>query len=511
MSGDKVVIYGLAFFIPIIFFVYMAIDVLLRNPKKTEHRLASSFAVCFALMYTAEYARHQLPISYSPAISNLFYANVAICIAGVALHFAAKVSGMDKRMSRYLYPWVFYLPMLGIVANLLTSGDAIASSRFEQAGFWIVSEYNAAYYIAYSVSNVIILLYLYMLYRGRKRAETKERRQMFNLLIIGGGITSAWLIGFGYFEFGKWLPPNSQNYSGIVWCFTLRLAMIRFDFMNYAYKRYERMFDVNPAAIVLIEPSGRIREANPSARQLLGCVDPASVSIFSLVDDGLRAAVQSGREIKDYEATIASGNERIDVLIDGDYMTIDNELRTVLIMRDVTLQKRNQQQIEFMAYNDALTNLPNRRCFYHRLESVIREAETDGSRVAVVLIDLDHFKSVNDRYGHEAGDVVLQHAAAAIEETVRDIGKPGRLGGDEFVMFIRHAPSDVYVQETVERLRSRLTGRPARYANHALNVEASIGVSYYPDHGTDVDTLMMQADKAMYEEKRLSHRQTLAR
>ena len=121
------------------------------------------------------------------------------------------------------------------------------------------------------------------------------------------------------------------------------------------------------------------------------------------------------------------------------------------------------------------------------------------------MIDLDHFKSINDKYGHEAGDVVLQHAAAVIEESARDIGKAGRLGGDEFVMFIRNAASDDYVQEKVVQLRNRLSGTVIRYGEHALTVEASIGVSYFPDHGTDVDTLMMQADKTMYAEKRLSH------
>jgi len=506
MSGTEVVLYGLAYLFPIIFFVFTVVEVLLRNPNRTEHRLVSLVAFCFLLMFATEYARHQLPIEYSARLSNYVYANAGICIAGVALHFAAKVSGLDKRMPRLLYPWVFHIPTLGILANLLTSGHAIASSRFVEAGLWILPEYNTAYYITYSLSNAIIILYLFILYRGWKKAQSKERRQIFKLLLIGGCITSAWLIVFGYFNFGEWLPPNSQNYAGIIWCFTLRLAMIRFDFMNYAYKRYERMFDMNPAAIVLIDMSGHIREANASAKQLLKGIDTDRFSLFTLFDDGLRAAVQAGREIKDYEAAIACESEQLEVLIDGDHMTIDNELRTVLIIRDVTLQKRNQRQIEYMAYNDALTKLPNRRCFYHRLDTVIREAQRDGTRLALILIDLDHFKSINDMHGHEAGDVVLQHAAAAIEETARSIGKAGRLGGDEFVMFIRDAASDDYVQETVAQLRNRLSGTVIPYGEHELTVEASIGVSYYPDQATDVDTLMMQADKAMYAEKRLSHR-----
>ncbi|WP_027087008.1 histidine kinase N-terminal 7TM domain-containing diguanylate cyclase [Cohnella panacarvi] len=505
MSGTKVVLYGLAYFIPIIFFVCMAVDVLLRNPKRTEHRLVSLVAICFLLMFATEYARHQMPIEYSARISTYVYANAGICIAGVALHFAAKVSELDKRMPRWLYPWIFHVPTLGIIANLLTSGHAIASSRFFEAGVWFPPEYNTAYYVSYSLSNAVIILYLFMLYRGWKKAQSKERRQIFKLLLIGGSVTSAWLILLGYFNFGEWLPPNSQNYAGIIWCFTLRLAMIRFDFMNHEYKRYERMFDMNPAAIVLIDMDGRIREANPSARQLLGGIDTDRFSLFTLLDDGLKTSVQAGREIKDFEATIACGSELLEVLIDGDYMTVDNELRTVLIIRDVTLQKRNQRQIEYMAYNDALTKLPNRRCFYYRLDTVIREAQLNGSRLALVMIDLDHFKSINDKYGHEAGDVVLQYAAAAIEESARGIGKAGRLGGDEFVMFIRNVASDDYVQETVAQLRNRLSGTVIRYGEHALTVEASIGVSYFPDQGTDVDTLMMQADKAMYAEKRLSH------
>jgi diguanylate cyclase (GGDEF)-like protein len=192
----------------------------------------------------------------------------------------------------------------------------------------------------------------------------------------------------------------------------------------------------------------------------------------------------------------------VEVLIDGDYVSVDNEPHMILIVRDVTGQKESQEEIRFLAYHDPLTRLLNRRYFYEKLNEAIQEAEEKSIRLAVILIDLDLFKETNDKYGHEAGDEVLRHTARIIMETADPVGMAARLGGDEFVLFIRDISSVSFIEEMIEKLQMRFAVEELWYREYPIPVRMSIGASFFPDDGTDGDTLMMNADKAMYQVKR---------
>ncbi|WP_115994618.1 sensor domain-containing diguanylate cyclase [Cohnella lupini] len=502
MNTSEVWTYSLAYLLPILFFVYMGTDVIVRNSKKVEHRLLSLTAIVYILLFSEEYIRHQLPISYSPELVAFWFSNVGIVMPGLGFHFLSKFAGMEKIMPKYLYPGIFYLPLAVIIVNTLSSQEVISSSRFFQEGVWKYPVYNLQYYIALSVSIFISCFYLLVLYVGKARASTREHKAIFNLLITGVVLCTFWHVAFGYFQFAGTLPPYSYIYGGVLWCSFLRLAMIRFDFLNFVTKRYEKLFNLNPAAILLVELSGKIKEANPSARHLFDHIDLDREPFHKLVNDELQDRIRDEKEIKDYEASIYNGSARLEALIDGDYVSVDNEPHMIMIVRDVTAQKESQEEIRFLAYHDPLTRLPNRRYFYERLNEAIRKADENRLGLAVILIDLDRFKETNDRYGHEAGDEVLRHAARIIAETAETLGMAARLGGDEFVLFIRHAPSNAFVEETIRRIQSRLTEEELQYRGQSLTVHMSVGASFFPQDGTDGDTLLMNADKAMYRVKR---------
>ncbi|WP_164821335.1 GGDEF domain-containing protein [Paenibacillus koleovorans] len=473
----------------------------MRNSKKTEHRLLAVTAFCYVLLFMEEYVRHQLPIGESATIVALWFSNAGIAIPGLGFHFLAKFSGMDKRMPRYVYPYIFYLPLSVIVVNVLSREQIISSSEFVTVGVWKMPVYNSSYYIALSASIFISLLYLAVLYKGRAVTRSAEHRAIFDLLLLGVYISSVWHIVFGFFQFGEWTPPYPYIFGGVIWLFILRLAMIRYDFLNFSTRRYEKMFHMNPAAILLVEPSGHVREANPGARQLFDYIDLDRVLFFALVDPYLQEAVQSRKAIKAYETTIHNGNERLDVLIDGDYVTLENELLAILIVRDITLQKKHQEEIRFLAYHDSLTRLPNRRYFHEELRTALEEAEAKQLQLAVILLDLDRFKETNDKYGHEAGDALLRHVARIIGETAGGGGFAARLGGDEFVLFLRCISSEADVREMMGQLQLRLSEEALIYGDQRLIVELSMGVSFYPEQGRDSNTLLLQADRAMYRHK----------
>jgi diguanylate cyclase (GGDEF)-like protein/PAS domain S-box-containing protein len=161
-----------------------------------------------------------------------------------------------------------------------------------------------------------------------------------------------------------------------------------------------------------------------------------------------------------------------------------------------------EEAVKFMAMHDALTQLPNRAMFNERLASSIAHAQRHSRKLAVLFIDLDRFKLINDTLGHEAGDVVLGEAAQRLTDNLRGGDTVARLGGDEFVVLLEEITDPVYVGSVSQKLISALAA-PFVISGREYRVTASIGVSTFPDDGADPDTLLKNADSAMYRAKEL--------
>ncbi len=168
---------------------------------------------------------------------------------------------------------------------------------------------------------------------------------------------------------------------------------------------------------------------------------------------------------------------------------------------DVTERKAAEQRIEHLAYHDPLTNLPNRRLLNDRLTMAMSQAERDGRTVAVLFVDLDRFKSINDSLGHRTGDVVLQELGTRLRAAVRAADTVARMGGDEFVFLL---PGLDGADEALHVARKILDAvrKPFNVDGRQFVVTASIGVSLFPNHSADAETLIKQADIALFESKR---------
>lgn len=486
--------------IPILFFAYMATDVLLRNQRKTEHILLSLIAICYLLLFAEEYIRNQVAIEYSPILSSLWLSSVGIMIPGLGFHFLVKLTRLDTRMPRFVYPYIFYLPLIFVIINLLTGAELISALQFEQIGMWKLPVYNTGYFVAMTVAIVNNFLFLIPLFIAKSISHTQEQRSIYNLLMIGIVVAIIWHAIFGYINFGDKLPPYPYLYSGIIWCYFLRITMNRHDFLTLYDKRFEKLFHMNPNAILLIDSRKEIKNANPSAVQLFQSLQLEFVQLFDLLDTEIKQRIQNKVAISQYETEIVHANKRTVLLIDSDYVLVDNEIHMLFIMRDITLQKKHQEEIQFLAYYDPLTRLPNRRYFYEKLDLALQTSEQNQETLALLLIDLDKIKLLNDTRGHLAGDEALQMAADIFREMVADRGVSARMGGDEFVMYIQHSPS----QHEVEQLIQQMQDTFARYITKfgSIPVGLSIGVSYYPSDGTDGQALINIADHGMYEMKR---------
>ena len=167
------------------------------------------------------------------------------------------------------------------------------------------------------------------------------------------------------------------------------------------------------------------------------------------------------------------------------------------MIRDITERKRTEQQINYMATHDALTGLPNRLMFSQLLNQAIRSAQRHRKQLAVLFIDLDRFKAINDSLGHEAGDRLLKEMAKRFKRSLRADDVVGRLGGDEFVIFIEELEEFRQVENVAHKILTT-TIQPMTLQGEECRVTASIGISMYPGNGTDEQTLIKNADMAKY-------------
>ena len=178
-----------------------------------------------------------------------------------------------------------------------------------------------------------------------------------------------------------------------------------------------------------------------------------------------------------------------------------SDRRVMVLIRDITERKAAQERMEYLARHDALTLLPNRRLFNDRLEQETHRAARDGAPLTLMLIDLDHFKEVNDTLGHDAGDQLLIEAAARIRACVRETDTVARLGGDEFTVILAgvdaHGRAGSVAQEMVDVL-----AQPFLIEHATAHVAGSIGVAIFPGDAADKAGLLARADQAMYAAKR---------
>ncbi len=282
------------------------------------------------------------------------------------------------------------------------------------------------------------------------------------------------------------------------------------DALKQSERRYRHFFHNTPVMILSLDESLRILDANPFWLDKMGysidgvrglwCgkfVMPAS---FAQWERTWAARRTSSSQVDELEIQWMT---RDGLIIDGivDFTAFaDNDSEVVYVtVRDVTEQKAAERRIYQLAYEDPLTGLANRRMFYERLESEVAFAEQHGTSLIVMMLDLDHFKEVNDSLGHDAGDALLRHIGDIIRREVRDRGLVARIGGDEFMILLSGSPDESEVNRLADDILRELK-RPLSIQGNELYVTTSIGLSRYPDGKTSHELVKM-ADTAMYKAK----------
>jgi diguanylate cyclase (GGDEF)-like protein len=172
----------------------------------------------------------------------------------------------------------------------------------------------------------------------------------------------------------------------------------------------------------------------------------------------------------------------------------------VLLQSEINERKAAAERIQYLAYYDSLTGLPNRRMFSELLSRSISHARRHENHLAVLFIDLDRFKTINDTLGHEAGDSLLNEIAKRLKGSLREHDIVARLGGDEFVVLLPEVTEETHVSAVAQKILTAI-GRPLVLLGQEFRITASVGITTYPKDGADEPTLMKNADVAMYQAK----------
>ena len=270
-------------------------------------------------------------------------------------------------------------------------------------------------------------------------------------------------------------------------------------------ERMRKFTEATDEAIVF-HRDGLITDGNEALTRLTGFALPEVVglSIFNFISPEWHAVAldytRAGRE-DPYEITIRHKHgHAIPVEVVGKTMPLHHADYRIVVVRDITARKQAQEREAFIALHDSLTQLPNRHFLMEQLSQVLSLARRRHGRVAVLFMNLDHFKTVNDSLGHHAGDQLLRNVAERLRNGVSDADVVARLGGDEFVVVLTDIQTPDDAAMVADKLLDSMQG--VFTVDHLpLTISPSIGISLFPDHGASADVLLRCADAAMQHAK----------
>jgi diguanylate cyclase (GGDEF)-like protein/PAS domain S-box-containing protein len=280
---------------------------------------------------------------------------------------------------------------------------------------------------------------------------------------------------------------------------------------------YRRLFESAKDGIVLLDlASGNISDVNDSVVDMLGYTRSHYVKKKFLdvlpfrnipACQAALANLRSGESVSfEHWVMESDGKSPVDVEFFGNVYMVDGTMIAQCNLRDITARKRAESRIRHMALHDSLTGLANRTLLRDRLSQAISLASRNKEQVAVLLLDLDLFKHINDSLGHHIGDGVLQGVATRLRAALRESDIVARLGGDEFVVALPVVSNLQQIEEVAQKLIGSLR-EPFYIESHEIHICGSIGIARYPNDGDNAGALLRTADLAMYAAKASGHGQ----
>ena len=278
-----------------------------------------------------------------------------------------------------------------------------------------------------------------------------------------------------------------------------------------AEEKYRTIFEDAVIGIFQTTPEGRPLSINRALAQVHGYDSPEQLiaEVSNVVDEffvqpgkmaDLRQVLEENGVVRDVELELYRKDRTKRWVMVNARGVRDAAGKICLIegtIQDITDRRRAEEQVEFLAFYDALTGLPNRSLLRDRMSKALANARRHDEKVALLFLDLDRFKIINDSLGHSCGDLLLQQVAGRLRKSAREQDTVSRIGGDEFLIAMSGIKDIPDAAVAAERIMDEMTAG-FLVQGHSLNVSCSMGISIYPEHGADSETLIKNADAAMY-------------
>lgn len=276
--------------------------------------------------------------------------------------------------------------------------------------------------------------------------------------------------------------------------------------------RYRSLFDGVPVGLYQTTPDGQILDANPALLQMLGYPDLSSLQAIKVTDlcvhaEGYRRLQElllrrDGKmrgyiaQLRRYDGSVIWAETCSRVVYDASGRVLYHEGA----IQDITERRTAEARIHYLAHHDDLTGLPNRVMFKQRLDLALAEAARYGKKVALLLLDMDRFKTINDTLGHGVGDGLIKAVAVRLKGCIREIDLVSRLAGDEFAFILPGLVAGEDAARVAQKILDEFA-QPFWVSGYQLFISASIGIALYPTDGEGTDTLLKNVDVAMYHAK----------
>ncbi len=280
-----------------------------------------------------------------------------------------------------------------------------------------------------------------------------------------------------------------------------------------AEKRYRALFEQNVAGAFRSMPNGELLEVNPAFAEMLGYESPEELEGTDARElyvtpegrDELMTRLHEEGSLHNQELALRSRDGGTVWVLENSFVAEDpatSELVNIGTVTEITEHVREERQLEELAHRDPLTGVPNRRYLEETVPRMLARARREGACMGLIYIDLNDFKEINDRWGHRAGDAVLQKVATRLNNAIRESDLLGRVGGDEFVVVLPGLDNPNDGARAAHRQAEAAFEEPIEAEGESFPVSASQGVAVFPEHGTDFDNLLTRADRAMYRASR---------
>jgi diguanylate cyclase (GGDEF)-like protein/PAS domain S-box-containing protein len=452
---------------------------------------------------------YALELVVEPA-SKVFWARAkfagALALPPLWLALSLHCTGRTGWFNRRTVALLVLLPMLMLALVWTNSANDVV---------WRYTRADAELWLIVACSYGLLLLGVIVLFSNLFSSQYLYRKQSAALLLA---VLSPWLANA--LNLVATAPVARLDLTPFAFSLTagvLAWAILRYRLLDIVPVDRDRVIQSMSDGVMVLDPQNRVVDLNPAAERLLGRPSSEAVGrkISQLVSsrtgwliEGYSEASLGGRYRKEGKAyTEVSTGEGATRRYYGMVLSLlgeahDRRANRLLLLRDITDRKLDEDRLDRLAYYDLLTGLPNRRLFHDRLKQAIARARRRKVKAALLFLDLDRFKHINDTLGHDVGDGLLKDVADRLVSCPRDIDTVCRLAGDEFVVLLTDIAEVGDVAGAAQSIIETLCD-PYTLKDHELSMTISMGISVYPSDGENGAVLLEKADIAMYRAKGL--------